>query len=36
MIYAFHILTQQAANGGQNDKKKKCTFHTITFKKLDN
>ena len=26
-MYAFHILTQQAADDGQNDKKKKCTFH---------
>ena len=27
VVYAFHILTCQAANGGQNYKQKKCTFH---------
>ena len=26
-MYAFHILTRQAANGGQNYKQKKYTFH---------
>ena len=28
-MYAFHILTRQAANSGQNYKQKKYTFHNF-------
>ena len=26
-MYAFHILTLRAADDGEKEKKKKCTFH---------
>ena len=28
-MYTFHILTRQAANGDQNYKQKKYTFHNF-------
>ena len=34
-MYALHILTNQAANGGQNYKQKKCTFHNHHVLKLN-
>ena len=34
-MYAFHILTHQAANGDQNYKQKKYTFHNHHVLKLN-
>ena len=33
-MYGFHILACQAANGGQNYKQKKCTFHNHNVLKV--